>query len=198
MSRRVLAFVLAVLLVSLLGTTVFAANEEDRFYDIGTMSGATLEADAQNPGRLKLSLSDAAAGKDYLVLLADGTGLPTAATAIRYIDAKTAQSAALSFTVFPKMTEADDSMTVYLTSNDTGFITKSASVKYGTEPAFKLGDVNGNQEIDSMDASLILQHLVGTYTIENTQVGDVNGNQEIDGMDASLILQHLVGTYTIE
>ena len=61
---------------------------------------------------------------------------------------------------------------------------------------FKLkGDVNGDDQIDSQDALLVLQHVAKkiTLTANQIEVGDMNGDGKITEHDASLILQTIVG-----
>ena len=57
------------------------------------------------------------------------------------------------------------------------------------------GDVDMNDVVQSYDASLILQHLVGYIELEPIQIliGDVNLSEELSALDASYILQYMVG-----
>ena len=58
-----------------------------------------------------------------------------------------------------------------------------------------LGDVNGDNKIDSTDARLVLQYAVGKIGEEAIAiaVADVNADNKIDSTDARLILQYAVG-----
>ncbi len=58
-----------------------------------------------------------------------------------------------------------------------------------------LGDVSMNGEVKPYDASLVLQHAVGSVVLTDKQKGvaDVSGNGIISSYDASLILQYSVG-----
>lgn len=60
------------------------------------------------------------------------------------------------------------------------------------------GDVSMNGEITSMDASLILQELVGNTWLIDAQryFGDVSGEEDLTAYDASLIQQYMVGLIT--
>ena len=62
-------------------------------------------------------------------------------------------------------------------------------------PGAKLGDVNGDNKIDSTDARLVLQYAVGKIKADaiTIDVADVNGDNKVDSTDARLILQHAVG-----
>ena len=57
------------------------------------------------------------------------------------------------------------------------------------------GDVSQNGTVQAYDAALILQSLVNTITLSNTQqsVADVSGNGSVSALDASQILQYNVG-----
>lgn len=64
---------------------------------------------------------------------------------------------------------------------------------------FLRGDANGDGNVDSTDAALILQSLVDLNVIEeeNRLKADANADSGIDSTDAALILQSLVGLNTI-
>jgi hypothetical protein len=68
---------------------------------------------------------------------------------------------------------------------------------YGTSGAINpiLGDVSLNSLVQAYDASLVLQHVVGSITLNATQqaVADVSGNGAVQAYDASLILRYVVG-----
>ena len=57
------------------------------------------------------------------------------------------------------------------------------------------GDVDMNDIVQSYDASVILQYLVGYIELEPIQIliGDVNVSEELSALDASYILQYMVG-----
>lgn len=57
-----------------------------------------------------------------------------------------------------------------------------------------LGDVDGNNRVDSTDARITLQYAVQkiTDTALNTTTADVDGNNRVDSTDARLILQYAV------
>jgi len=58
-----------------------------------------------------------------------------------------------------------------------------------------MGDVSQNGIVQAYDASLVLQHVVGSITLNSTQqqVADVSFAAGITAYDASLILQYVVG-----
>ncbi len=57
------------------------------------------------------------------------------------------------------------------------------------------GDVTMNGVVSSLDASLILQHVVGIDTLDalETFYGDVSQNGQLSALDASFVLQYVVG-----
>ena len=57
------------------------------------------------------------------------------------------------------------------------------------------GDVNGNGTVSAFDASLVLQYVVGSMTLDvrSQCAADYNGNGTVSAFDASLILQCVVG-----
>ena len=62
---------------------------------------------------------------------------------------------------------------------------------------YTLGDVNGNDEIDSMDYVLLKRAYFGTYALSDIAAGDVNGNDEIDSMDYVLLKRAYFGAYDL-
>ena len=57
-----------------------------------------------------------------------------------------------------------------------------------------LGDVTGDGDVSTYDASLVAQYAVGivTFTAEQRQAADVTGNSDISAYDASLIAQYAI------
>ena len=68
-----------------------------------------------------------------------------------------------------------------------------------SDGAVSLGDLNGDQSVDSSDARIVLQAAVGKIqlTDEQKQVADVNGDGQVDSSDARMILQAAVGKITL-
>ncbi len=58
-----------------------------------------------------------------------------------------------------------------------------------------IGDINGDNKVDSTDARLILQYTVGKIGADvlNVVNGNVNGDDKVDSTDARLVLQYAVG-----
>ena len=62
-------------------------------------------------------------------------------------------------------------------------------------PYVEYGDVDGNGNIEAIDASITLQSIVGLLTLEPWQIerADVDLNGNIQAIDAAVILQYVVG-----
>ena len=70
------------------------------------------------------------------------------------------------------------------------------------EPPFgdevKMGDINENGDIDSMDYVLLKRAYFGTYRLSDITVGDIDENGEIGSMDYVYLRRAYFGTYVIK
>ena len=70
----------------------------------------------------------------------------------------------------------------------------TASTRNGRLSVYKNGDANGDDVVDALDASLILQFVAHKFGDEKTdfikEAADTNNGEEVDALDASLVLQH--------
>ena len=70
-----------------------------------------------------------------------------------------------------------------------------------TVSPYKVGDANGDNEINGKDVTLIRRRIVGTYNITdadiNLDAADVNHDGELNGKDVTMIRRYLVGTYGV-
>ena len=55
------------------------------------------------------------------------------------------------------------------------------------------GDVSGDGKVNTKDATLILQYLVGTYTDIDKITADVTGDGKVNSKDATVIIQYYAG-----
>ena len=67
------------------------------------------------------------------------------------------------------------------------------------KPEVKLGDVNGDGEIDKFDYILVKRAVMNTITLDDAQkaLADVNDDGEIDKFDYILVKRHVMGTFVI-
>lgn len=198
MKRRILALFLAALTLLTLTTAALAAEEANGAYNVQSKTGYTLRVDgAENDGSgfyanadmFTLTLKTEPAGQT-LVYLVEGSGLPTEEN-LQYIDQSGTDAA---FTLKPKTLEAGKTYRVYVsTANKTP--TEAASFSYGAKPSYKLGDVNEDGYIDTVDALWILQCYVKKREL-SLDCADVNRDGMIDTVDALKALQFYVGKIT--
>ena len=209
MKRRILALLLAVLTLTALTAAAFAADTPETLgaFNLKDSDGYTLTVVGGESvtggfyaGATKFKLTcDDLSGKYSLVLLlkegakqADGTeGIPTPTERnLQYIDQQNITDTT-EFILFPKQMEPG-TYNVYV-STDSVKLTKVASLEYGTEPEYTLGDVDGEDGITTTDALLVLQHVAEkeTLTGSNFSAADVDKNGKIDTTDAILILQYV-------
>ena len=193
------------------GVTIVVQTESQG--TVGAQSGVNISgvdnvtAFYPDSARLAVTYDGAVkAGDQFLVMLVKGNALPDADSAIYYINQVgcTAGAAAaagnVSFDVYPILPEeTEKTMTLYITSNQTGFSTKSVALGYAAapeaEPDVDLGDVNADGKINSSDALMILQKAVDkiTLTAEQELAADVNKDGKINSSDALQVLQYAVG-----
>ncbi len=65
------------------------------------------------------------------------------------------------------------------------------------EPETMKGDLNGNEEIDSVDYTLLKRVYFGTFEVD-LAVSDINGNEEVDAVDYALLKRAYFGTFVIQ
>lgn len=69
-----------------------------------------------------------------------------------------------------------------------------------TYTAIKLGDVNGDGDVDTVDRAMIKRFINNTYTLSGDykNAGDINRDNDVDTVDRAMIKRFINGTYTIE
>lgn len=144
-------------------------------------------------GAEKFKLSFSGSADQYVVFLLKDGSVPTESN-IAYID-QTGGVTTIEFTLFPYQLESGN-YNVYLSGTNFAY-TRVASFKVTNsweEAPYTLGDVSLNGTIDTYDASLVLQYMVGALSLSPTQLSaaDYSENGHVDTYDASLILQHIV------
>ena len=88
---------------------------------------------------------------------------------------------------------------VYLKfTGGSGYLMNLDWFKFNTKviPVGKLGDINADASIDSLDLMLIKKHLLGE-AIENTALADLDKSGAVDAIDFALMKQYLLGIITV-
>lgn len=208
MKRRILALLLAVLTLTALTAAAFAADtttETLGAFNLKGSEGYNLSVDGgtgtggfyANANKFKLTCTGLP-GQYSLVLLlkegakqADGTeGIPTPTESnLQYIDQQNI-TATTEFILFPKQMEPG-TYNVYV-STDSKDLKKVASLEYGTEPEYTLGDIDENDVIDIRDALEALRASAKIVTLTERQIkaADVNRDSVVDVRDALLLLRY--------
>lgn len=196
MKRRMLALLLAVLMLAMLTAAAFAEDTVLGVYNVtgpltvlnGTKNGS-FYADANE---FELNCSGLT-GEYSLVLLLEGDSLVPTDGNIQYIDQMSIANGAVKFTLKPKALKAG-TYNIYISTTDEA-LKKVASFKYGEKPLIELGDANNDGKVDTNDATAILLYVVNKYTMTDEQLmaADVNGDHTVNTNDAVAILLQIVG-----
>ena len=198
MKRRLLALLLAVLTLTMLTAAAFA--EDTEVLGVYNVTGPLTVTNGTKDGgfyagadTFKLNCTGLTGEYSLVLLLAGDSAVPTEGN-IQYIDQMSIANGAVKFTLKPKaLTEG--TYNVYISTTDKA-LEKVASFQYGEKPPYTLGDVDGLNGIDSTDALMVLQHIVGIRTLTGTQLlaADVDGVDGVTSTDALMILQYIVGS----
>lgn len=168
---------------------------------------------------VKMEVSSAAtAGNQYLVMLVTGTfeDVPTKDNKIIYVNQKAATGSTVTFgeaskdVVYPNLdvVENDKPLTLLITSND-GTAMKKTTLYYSTGGSYdvkqyKLGDVTGDNTLNSLDALWALQYAAQTRELTATQILAANVAKSgptdtvVNALDALWILQASAGLRVLE
>lgn len=161
-----------------------------------TRSGVSLYVGAE---KFVVTCSGAAVVKNayYLIIDQDKEALPTSSTEITYIDQKTCStSGAIEFLVYPSEIKPGQKYSVYLTSSNDGTedYTDKLLFSYEGYAPYKLGDVNGDGEVNIKDVTVSLRHVAEIEKITNPallQAIDVNKSGGPDINDVTVILRYV-------
>lgn len=193
MKRRLLALLLAVLMLAMLTAAAFAEDTDLGVFNV--RGPLTVMSGTQDGNFYTFELNcTGLTGAYSLVLLLEGDSKVPTEGNIQYIDQMSVEGGKVTFTLKPKaLTEG--TYNVYISTTDKP-LEKVASFEYGTKPPYTLGDVDGLNGIDSTDALMVLQHIVGIRTLTGTQLlaADVDGVDGVTSTDALMILQYIVGS----
>ena len=208
MKRRILALLLAVLTLTALTAAAFAADtttETLGAFNLKGSDGFVLTVDGgtgtggfyANANKFKLTCTGLP-GQYSLVLLlkedakqAEGTkGIPTESN-LQYIDQQSITDTT-EFILFPKQMETG-TYNVYVSTNSKD-LKKVASLEYGTEPEYTLGDVDQDGKINIKDVSTTLKYIASLTKLSSAQfnAADVcEAKGKVDIKDVAGILYYI-------
>lgn len=200
MKRRMLALLLAVLMLAMLTAAAFAEGETELgAYNLtGGLKVVDVESDGgfyKDADTFKLDCTGLTGEYSLVLLLDDNSGVPTSGN-IQYIDQTSVEAGKVTFTLKPKaLTEG--TYNIYISTTDKA-LKKVASFKYGTKPAYTKGDANLDDEIDVNDAVHILRYAARLIDLSETELkaADANGDGVVDVNDAVMILRYLAKLIT--
>lgn len=189
MKRRMLALLLAVLMLAMLTAAAFAEDTDLGVFNV--RGPLTVMSGTQDGNFYTFELNCTGLTGEYsLVLLLEGDSKVPTSSNIQYIDQTSVEAGKVTFTLKPKaLTEG--TYNVYISTTDKA-LKKVASFKYGEKPPYTPGDVNNDGSIDPKDAVLVLRHAAALITLSGDQLkaADVNGDNTVDPKDAVKILRY--------
>lgn len=189
MKRRMLALLLAVLMLAMLTAAAFAEDTDLGVFNV--RGPLTVMSGTQDGNFYTFELNCTGLTGEYsLVLLLEGDSKVPTEGNIQYIDQMSVEGGKVTFTLKPKaLTEG--TYNVYISTTDKP-LDKVASFQYGTKPPYTPGDVNNDGSIDPKDAVLVLRHAAALITLSGDQLkaADVNGDNTVDPKDAVKILRY--------
>lgn len=192
MKKRIINFVLALVLALSMAGTAFASTgggtSGPTIENLGT--GVTAEL-AENGKAVQLTVSGLTTGQQYLVLMVSGiytdvTKVQITESTIRYIDQQADTNGSVSFKVYPSSMQ---SSTILLSGGNEGLrIVATVSVPYIT------GDANGDGDVTAADGSTIAKHCVWIIELQGDRflAADVTHDGDVTAADKSKIAKYLV------
>ena len=195
MKRRMLALLLAVLMLAMLTAAAFAEDTDLGVFNV--RGPLTVMSGTQDGNFYTFELNCTGLTGEYsLVLLLEGDSKVPTEGNIQYIDQMSVEGGKVTFTLKPKaLTEG--TYNVYISTTDKA-LKKVASFQYGTKPAYTKGDANLDDEIDVNDAVHILRYAARLIDLSETELkaADANGDGVVDVNDAVMILRYLAKLIT--
>lgn len=199
MKRRMLALLLAVLMLAMLTAAAFAEDTDLGVFNVRgplTVTNGTQEGNFyRGADTFELNCTGLTGEYSLVLLLAGDSKVPTSSN-IQYIDQLTVTNGTAKFTLKPKALTVG-TYHIYVSTSDKA-LEEIASFAYGEEPEYTLGDVNGDGKFTSADALWALQGAVEARVLTGKQfmAADVDGNGKLTSKDALKILQYAIGKIT--
>lgn len=178
--------------------TLTPKDASDKTIEKGSSDGVATDGYYANAVKFDVKAENLTDNQQYLLLVLKGEGVPTAEN-IAYIDQAAAQNGSVSFTAYPSAL-TKGTYHVYLVGGGTAFAqSQVASFEY--DKKYTLGDVNEDGMINVLDAMDVIYHIVGTKTLNETQMLAANvlrggSDDTINVKDAMQIIYYIVGTIT--
>lgn len=154
--------------------------------------------------QVKVTYSAAESGKEYLVIVTEGSGTPTESNIV-YINQMTAKSSEVTFDVYPSSLK-NATYSVRISSSASSGIQKLEEVgTFENKVSFTRGDVHPvnkpDGKINTLDALAVVNHFVGRtpLTGNSLQAADVaggadnRGDGKVNTLDALKIVNCFVG-----
>ena len=198
MKRRILALLLAVLTLTMLTAAAFAADTLGVFNVRGPLKVLNGTPDGSfyaNADTFELNCTGLT-GEYSLVLLLEGEGKVPTASNIQYIDQLSVTGGKATFTLKPRTLTTGKYYIYVSTSNKP--LEPIAWFEYGPQPAYTMGDIDGDGEFTATDALYALQMAVGlgNWSTNQELAARVCGDAFVSASDALKILQRAVGLIT--
>ena len=199
MKRRILALLLAVLTLTMLTAAAFAADNLGVFNVKGPLTVLNGTQDGSfyaNADTFVLNCTGLT-GEYSLVLLLEGDSKVPTSSNIQYIDQLTVENdGTAKFTLKPKALTTGKYY-IYVSTSDKA-LEPIASFEYGPQPAYTMGDIDGDGEFTATDALYALQMAVGlgNWSTNQELAARVCGDAFVSASDALKILQRAVGLIT--
>ena len=135
-----------------------------------------------------------AAGEQCLLLVCSGSGAPDEGNIV-YINQAASEDGRVSFeNAYPSSLGRGD-YRIYIVSTHSAYDLDKPTATFKYHVPYKLGDVNEDGKVTTLDAAIILRHAAQVKKLEETTAllaADVNGDG-VDATDALAIMQFVVG-----
>lgn len=198
MKRRILALLLAVLTLTMLTAAAFAADNLGVFNVKGPLTVKNGTQDGSfyaNADTFELNCTGLT-GEYSLVLLLEGDSKVPTSSNIQYIDQLSVTGGKATFTLKPRALTTG-TYHIYVSTSKKA-LEPIASFEYGPQPAYTMGDIDGDGEFTATDALYALQMAVGlgNWSTNQELAARVCGDAFVSASDALKILQRAVGLIT--
>lgn len=186
----------ALLCVSALAADSAVSNVTGNILTPKTAEGAEITADTngkyENAVKFDVNATGTQ-GSQYLLLVLRDQNVPTEKNIVYINQAAAGEDGNLAFTgsdaAYP-MTMTSGTYYVYLVGADKPFTAKAPAASFTYDAGYTLGDVNGDGDVNALDAILILRAAVNLTNLSDVQekAADMNGDGNVDALDAIKVL----------